>query len=70
MRPRQLLRTSAGLILIVAGGLGLVLPIVPGIPLLLAGFATLGTDHPVRMAVMRWLRRSRIIPDRPEDRTR
>ena len=69
-RPGLLLRTIAGLILIVAGVLGLILPVVPGIPLLLAGFAILGTEHPVRVAVMRWLRRWRIVADGPDDRPR
>jgi len=69
-RPSEILRTTVGLILIVAGILGLVLPIVPGIPLLLAGLAILGTEHPVRVAVIRWLRRWRVISDRPPDSSR
>jgi uncharacterized membrane protein YbaN (DUF454 family) len=42
-----LLRTVAGLLLISVGMLGLVLPLIPGIPLLLAGVATMGRDHPL-----------------------
>ena len=44
-----MLRTIAGVILITIGVIGLVLPVIPGIPLLLAGMATMGRDHP-------WLR--------------
>ncbi len=56
-------RAVAGLTLIVAGIVGMLLPIVPGIPLLLAGVALLGSSHPwVRplMARLRlWRRRWR-----------
>jgi uncharacterized membrane protein YbaN (DUF454 family) len=48
-----LLRTVAGVILITAGVIGLVLPIIPGIPLLLAGVATMGRDHPLLRPVFR-----------------
>ncbi|MBI4571921.1 MAG: hypothetical protein HY713_01375 [candidate division NC10 bacterium] len=63
------IRTVAGLILIGLGLLGLLLPVIPGIPLLIAGVALVGTSHPwvrptiARLRVWRgkW-RRSRIIP--------
>lgn len=42
-----LLRTVSGVLLLTVGALGLVLPLIPGIPLLLAGVATLGRDHPL-----------------------
>jgi uncharacterized membrane protein YbaN (DUF454 family) len=45
----MLLRTVAGVILITIGIVGILLPIIPGIPLMLAGVATMGRDHP-------WLR--------------
>ncbi|MGE5851490.1 MAG: hypothetical protein ACM362_15285 [Candidatus Methylomirabilota bacterium] len=39
-------RTIAGVTLFGLGLLGMVLPVLPGIPLLLAGVALLGTNHP------------------------
>jgi uncharacterized membrane protein YbaN (DUF454 family) len=36
----------SGFLLIGLGVLGLLLPLMPGIPLLLAGLALVGTDHP------------------------
>ena len=36
-----------GCALIFIGLLGMVLPIIPGIPILVAGVAILGTDHPI-----------------------
>lgn len=42
-------RMVTGLILIGLGLMGLLLPILPGIPLLIAGVALVGTNHP-------WLR--------------
>ncbi len=40
------IRVGLGFALIVAGVLGLLLPVVPGIPLLIAGVAMVGVDHP------------------------
>jgi hypothetical protein len=40
-------RSAGGIVLIAFGVLGLVLPIVPGIPLLIAGVALLGPKHPL-----------------------
>jgi uncharacterized membrane protein YbaN (DUF454 family) len=56
----QSVRTVAGIVLVVLGFLGLLLPVIPGIPLLVAGVALLGTGHPwVRpfIARLRWWRR-------------
>jgi uncharacterized protein YqgC (DUF456 family) len=39
-------RRILGVALIVTGVIGLLLPIIPGIPLLLAGAALVGPDHP------------------------
>jgi hypothetical protein len=39
-------RVIGGFALIVAGVLGVILPIIPGTPLLIAGVALVGTDHP------------------------
>ena len=53
----RMLRTIAGLVLIVVGIAGLVLPIIPGIPILIAGMALLSADHPLRVVMTRHLRR-------------
>ena len=41
------MRVVTGLTLIGVGVIGLVAPIIPGIPLLIAGVALVGPDHPV-----------------------
>jgi uncharacterized membrane protein YbaN (DUF454 family) len=46
-----LLRAAAGLMLVSAGMLGMILPIIPGIPFLLAGLFLLGPDHPLSRRV-------------------
>ena len=49
------LKIVAGLALLAIGVAGLVLPIIPGIPLLVAGAAVLGPRHPiVRPFSVRW----------------
>jgi uncharacterized membrane protein YbaN (DUF454 family) len=40
-------RTAIGYALLVAGVAGVLLPIVPGTPFLIAAIALLGSDHPV-----------------------
>jgi uncharacterized membrane protein YbaN (DUF454 family) len=40
------IRIVLGFVLIAMGVLGLLLPLMPGIPLLLAGVALVGVDHP------------------------
>lgn len=48
------IRTVIGLILIVLGLIGLLVPVMPGIPLLIAGVALVGTNHPwVRPVIAR-----------------
>ena len=54
-----LMRTVAGVMLITIGLIGLVLPIIPGIPLLIAGVATMGRDHPLLRPVFTRLNRWR-----------
>ena len=41
------LKVVGGCTLIFVGLLGMILPIIPGIPILVAGVAILGTDHPI-----------------------
>jgi len=41
------LQLIGGFLLIICGLLGLILPIIPGIPLLIAGAALLGANHPL-----------------------
>lgn len=56
------IRTVVGMALLGLGLVGMVLPVLPGIPFLLAGVALLGTNHPwVRpfMARLRLWRRKR-----------
>jgi len=51
-------RVVFGVSLVALGALGLVLPVIPGIPLLIAGVALLGPKHPlvrpVAERVARW----------------
>jgi hypothetical protein len=43
----QAARVVAGVLLVAVGVLGCVLPIIPGIPILIAGVALLGPRHPL-----------------------
>lgn len=54
------LRSIGGWVLVVVGLLGLVVPVLPGIPFLLAGVALLGREHPLVQATLRRLGRWRI----------
>lgn len=60
---RGRLRAAGGMILLVAGLLGTLLPVLPGLPMLVAGTAVLGPDHPWSRAladrVGRWRARVR-----------
>ena len=54
---RKALRVGSGLILVAAGLLGVILPIIPGVPLLLGGLAILGVDpvlRPITASLRRW----------------
>ncbi len=57
------LRVAAGFALIAFGIAGLVLPVIPGIPLLIAGLAVLGPQHPLTRSLSerldRWRRKQR-----------
>jgi uncharacterized membrane protein YbaN (DUF454 family) len=50
-------RHAAGFVLIGLGVAGLVLPVIPGIPLLAAGVAVLGTDHALVKGTRDWLKK-------------
>jgi len=52
-------RSAGGVALVVLGLLGLVLPVIPGVPLLVAGVAVLGPQHPVVRPALGWFRRIR-----------
>jgi uncharacterized membrane protein YbaN (DUF454 family) len=41
----RLARQSAGWVLLAVGVLGIIIPILPGLPLLVAGFALLATEY-------------------------
>ncbi|MBX3023871.1 hypothetical protein KF840_03075 [bacterium] len=43
----QAARVVAGIVLVAIGVLGCVLPVIPGIPILIAGVALLGPRHPL-----------------------
>ena len=67
-RPRQItprspivagVRSIGGVLLVVVGLLGLVFPVIPGVPLLMAGVAVLGPQHPVVRPVVGWFRQIR-----------
>jgi uncharacterized membrane protein YbaN (DUF454 family) len=53
------LRSIGGVLLVVVGLLGLVFPVIPGVPLLMAGVAVLGPQHPVVRPVVGWFRQIR-----------
>jgi len=49
------LKMAAGIALLIVGVAGLVLPLIPGVPLLIAGAAILGPRHPIiRPFSVRW----------------
>jgi uncharacterized membrane protein YbaN (DUF454 family) len=52
-------RSIGGIALVVVGLLGLVLPVIPGVPLLMAGIVVLGPQHPVVRPVVGGFRRVR-----------
>ena len=54
---RSIWRKVAGWACLALGVLGIVLPIVPGIPLLIAGMATLSTQHRWARASVLWMKR-------------
>ena len=70
-RYRRALRVLFGAALVAVGLVGLVLPIIPGIPLLVAGLAILGVQHPWLRPVYNWLERWGIdLRRRPREQSR
>jgi len=53
-----LARTLPGIALILTGIIAIPIPILPGIPLIAAGAAMLGVNHPLVRAGREWLQRS------------
>jgi uncharacterized protein len=49
------LREVAGFILLIAGLIGCLLPVIPGSPMVIAGLALLGVDHPKIRSTMQLL---------------
>jgi uncharacterized membrane protein YbaN (DUF454 family) len=60
-------RTVFGYALLVVGIAGVLLPIIPGTPFLIAAVAVLGADHPVirpwKKRVNRWLKKNPITKE-------
>jgi uncharacterized protein YqgC (DUF456 family) len=50
-------REICGIGLVAIGVLGLLLPVLPGIPIIVAGVALLGTRHPAVRSARVWLRK-------------
>jgi uncharacterized protein YqgC (DUF456 family) len=63
-------RVAIGVPLIALGLVGLVLPIIPGLPLLAAGLLAIGADHPRLRPVVEWLRRHNLLRRRHRDNSR
>ena len=54
-------RRACGIVLIAAGVLAIPIPVIPGIPLIAAGAAMLGSDHPLVRSGRSWLRNRGIL---------
>ncbi len=59
--PLKRMRGIGGVVLIVAGVIGLLVPIVPGTALLMAGGALLGSRHPVVVSLKKRLKQGREV---------
>lgn len=55
------LREISGLALVAVGIAGCLLPLLPGIPLILAGAALLGTDHVLVRRTRGWLEKKGLL---------
>jgi uncharacterized membrane protein YbaN (DUF454 family) len=62
------MREAAGVGLLVVGVLGCLLPVMPGIPFLVAGAGLLGANHPLIRRSRAWMeRKGWRHPDVPPD---
>jgi hypothetical protein len=57
------LRNAFGMVLIAAGIIVVPIPILPGLPLIAAGAALLGSHHPLIRTAVTWLRKHRYIKE-------
>ena len=55
----QRIKVAAGIALCVVGIAGTVVPVIPGVPIILAGVALMGADHPLVLRVRDKLKRWR-----------
>lgn len=56
-RPASLWRTAVGWALVCAGILGIILPVIPGVPLLIGGLVVLSARYRWAAVGVRWLKR-------------
>ncbi len=57
------LRRTSGIVLIAAGVLAIPIPVIPGIPLIVAGAAMLGSNHPLIRSGRSWLQNRGILKE-------
>jgi uncharacterized membrane protein YbaN (DUF454 family) len=62
---KKWLRDAAGIGLLLVGVLGCLLPVMPGIPFLIAGIGLLGSSHPIVSRGRGWLIRRGWWPAEP-----
>ncbi len=60
------LRSVFGILLIVLGIIAVPVPVLPGLPLVMAGTALLGNQHPLVQRWRGWLVRRGILKERGE----
>jgi uncharacterized membrane protein YbaN (DUF454 family) len=58
-RHMSRVREVAGIALLIVGAIGLLLPVMPGVPFVIAAVALLGHDHPLVRSMNRRLRQWR-----------
>jgi hypothetical protein len=64
MQP--VIREFCGIVLIAAGLLAIPIPVMPGIPLIVAGAAMLGSNHLLIRSARAWLRNRGILTQEKE----
>ena len=57
-------RMAAGVILIAIGLVAMPLPVMPGVPIVAAGVALLGVNHPLIQRCRTWIERLRLVSRR------